>query len=121
MIPAILIPIVANIGEKIFDRLVRDPEVPVGPIDRIIVQPTIERAVEEEVAPVIEHLTNNEQWYQSRVTLGSIAAILCGVAGLFGYALDVQQATELIVIAGSIIGPAFALYGRWKARKPIGA
>lgn len=121
MIPAILIPIVANIGEKIFERLVRDPEVDIKPADRVVVQPAIEQAVKKEVAPVLEHLTNNENWWQSRVTLGSIAAIICGIAGLFGYALDVQQATELIVIAGSIIGPAFALYGRWKARKPIGA
>lgn len=116
MIPAILIPIIANIGEKIFDKLVKDPAVPVAPSDRIVVQPTIEKAVKEEVAPVIQDLTNTEPWYKSNVTLGAIASMLSGVLALLGYSIGAEELLPILIGIGFVVGPIWTLYGRWAGR-----
>lgn len=73
-------------------------------------------------APVL-HATNNEPWYQSRVTWGAIVSIGTGLLGALGVAtdwLDAETAIALGMGLGSVIGGGFTLYGRWKARKPIG-
>jgi hypothetical protein len=87
----------------------------------VVVKPEVREAVQQEVGPVVEHLTNNEPWFRSRVTLGAIASILSGVLGLFGYAVGVEEILPILVGLGPIIGGGLALYGRWAARKPIGA
>lgn len=79
--------------------------------------------VTKEVAAVVVNQTNNEPWYQSRVTWGAILAALAGILGMFGYALpdDLQgKIVEGIVKAGPLIAAALTLYGRWVAKKPIG-
>lgn len=81
-------------------------------------------AVTASVVPVIEHLTNNEPWYQSRVTWGAIISAVVPILGAFGIATDWIKPDEfaaVIVAVGGVVGAATTLYGRWKARKPIGA
>jgi hypothetical protein len=83
--------------------------------------------IAEAVHPVIAHATNNEPWYQSRVTLGSIAVLVAMAAGGLGYSIEPEtqgkvidaiiQVAPLVVAA---LGGAFSLYGRWVAKKPIG-
>lgn len=114
----LLIPIIGNIAEKVVDRLIASPA-PVQPVDA----PIVRQEVAEAVAPVIEHLTNNEPWYRSRVTWGAIFAILGGVASIGtmlanGVPLSLETYGPPL---GSIGGGIGTLYGRWKARKPIGA
>ncbi|MDX0572192.1 hypothetical protein GOD68_18360 [Sinorhizobium medicae] len=80
-------------------------------------------AVTAKIAPEIIAATNNEPWWQSRVTLGAILAAAAGVLGIFGYAFPAEvqgKVIELIIALGPVIGGAIALYGRWAARKPIG-
>jgi len=89
--------------------------------------PKIEKAIQ----PVLEHLTNNEPWYQSRVTWGAIIAGVAGVAGLLGYSFDaedqafwvdnISQGITLATSIASLLGGAIAWYGRWKAKKPLGS
>jgi hypothetical protein len=77
-----------------------------------------------EVVPVVAHATNQEPWYQSRVTLGAILAAAAGVLGVFGYAFpsEVQgKVIDLVIALGPVIGGALALYGRWLAKKPLGS
>lgn len=57
-------------------------------------------------------------WYQSRGVIGSIIAIVAGVAGSFGYGIPVEvqgQAVDVIAAGGALIGGALALWGRLKA------
>ena len=78
----------------------------------------------DKVAPVVLNQTNNEPWYQSRVTIGALLAVLSGLLGAFGYALPDElrgQILEIVIAAGPVIGGAVALYGRWVAKKPIGS
>lgn len=79
-----------------------------------------------EVAPVIVHATNNEPWYQSRVTWGVIIAAIGTMAKpLIGeLPIDASQTTDIVnalATAGQAVGFALTLYGRWKAKKPIGS
>lgn len=75
-------------------------------------------------APIIAHATNNEPWYQSRVTIGALVSIATGVLALFGIVISPEDAatyTAMILAAGPVLGGLFTLYGRWKAKKPIGS
>jgi hypothetical protein len=109
--------IVLDIASKIADRLIKSPSVPVEQAEK----PVVKVEVAKELAPVIEHLTNNEPWYQSRVTWGAVFAILGGVATIGTAAANGETSMEVYSPAGmSILGGLGTLYGRWKARKPLG-
>jgi Na+-transporting NADH:ubiquinone oxidoreductase subunit NqrC len=86
--------------------------------------PQVASAVVKEVNAVVEHATNNEPWYQSRVTWGAIISIILPIAGTLGVATDTINPDELValcVAGGTVVGGILTLYGRWAARKPIGA
>jgi hypothetical protein len=81
-------------------------------------------AVASEVKPVIDHLTNNEPWYQSRVAWSAIVSFIVVVAGLFGIqsgAIDQKELVEYGVLAGSAIAGALNIWARYFAKKPLGA
>ena len=87
------------------------------------VQERVEAVVRREVAPQIEHLTNSEPWYRSRVTWGVIVSMgssALGIAGLSVDSADSAMLVEMGMAAGAFIGGAITIYGRWRARKPIG-
>lgn len=86
----------------------------------------VSQQVQAEIAsdPVVQHVTNTEPWYQSRVTIGAIVSIVIPLLGLIGISTDVIDAdmlTRVLTAAGVVIGGLFTLYGRWVARKPLGA
>jgi hypothetical protein len=92
-------------------------------------QPSDARAVSQQIKaeiaadPVVQHVTNTEPWYQSRVTIGAIVSIAVPLLGLIGISTDVIDAdmlTRILTAGGVVIGGALTLYGRWVARKPIG-
>lgn len=113
----LLIPIVGTVAEKVLDRLLASPSVPVTPAQA----PVVRQEVANAVAPVIEHLTNNEPWYRSRVTIGALTSIVSGILALCGFALDMETIAVLVSTVLAIVGGILGLYGRWKARKPLGA
>lgn len=84
--------------------------------------------VAKKVEPIVQHLTNNEPWYQSRVTIGVILAVIGSVLGLWGYSFPAEiqsRVLETVVTLAPLIAPlvggAITLYGRWVATRPIGA
>ncbi len=84
----------------------------------------VAHAVTREVAAVVVNQTNQEPWYQSRVTIGAIVSIAVPVLGALGVSADIvdaDQLTALLVAAGTVAGGILTLYGRWKARKPLGS
>jgi hypothetical protein len=102
---------------KALDSAAASPSLSIQPGD----VPSVSARVVAEVAPAIDHLTNNEDWFRSRVMLGSITAIVAGIAGLVS---EVKMGTfDVTVISGSIfsiLGGGFSIYGRFMSRKPIG-
>lgn len=106
--------IASGVREVAFDPNSRLTTAEAGPVAK---------AITEQVLPGLQHATNTEPWYQSRVTWGAIVSIGTGLLGAIGVAtdwLDAETAVALGMGLGSVIGGAVTLYGRWKARKPIG-
>lgn len=109
-----------------------DPAVPVQATGGPIAERAVAAAVAGEaadragaaLAPLLAHATNGEPWYRSRVTWGAIVAGLAPLAGLFGEALSAEHqegVVQVLVAAGTLAGAGLALWGRWQARRPIGA
>lgn len=92
-------------------------------IERSAVGPVAE-SVANELAPRLEHLTNAEPWYLSRVTWGVLVALVCTMLRpITGTLLDEGQTQEIVsalAAGGQLFGLGFTLYGRWAAKKPIG-
>jgi hypothetical protein len=80
--------------------------------------------VKKEVVPVVVNATNKELWYQSRVIVGTAVSLIAIGARFAGVQMDVMDQntiTDLVLQLASVIGGAYALYGRMKAGlKPIG-
>jgi hypothetical protein len=111
--------LVLDIASRIADRLIKSPSVPVEAPAKSVVKVEVAK----ELRPVLEHLTNNEPWYRSNVTWGALFAIMGGLSTI-GTHLVLGTPFTLEAYgppAGAIWGGAQALYGRWAARKPIGA
>lgn len=76
--------------------------------------------VTEDLAPRLQHQTNNEPWFRSRVTWGSIAAAFTAVGGMIGMFangdFDPALAAQYLTV---LLGGGFALWGRWVAKKPL--
>jgi len=80
-------------------------------------------AAQKEVDAVIENATNNEPWYQSRVTWGAIFSVLFPLLTMAGVKMDwidPQTAVNGGLALGAAVGAVVTLYGRWVATKPIG-
>lgn len=107
-------------------RVLERADVPVDNTDADVVA----EVAADEAVPTILHMTNQEPWYQSRVTLGALVSIGSGFAVLGGIAVDEGVQRQLVdtlvgvgTIAGSIgavWGGVSALWGRWVARRPLG-
>lgn len=84
-------------------------------------------AIIEALGPVVDaivHSTNNEPFYKSRVFWGSTVAIIG--YGLAPFHVDLPAArqgeiTNDIMLAVPIGASLYALYGRFRAKKPIGS
>lgn len=116
MNPAVLFDLAARVAKS----LAADPYINVTKDDA----PAVTQIVEDKLAPVINHLTNNEPWYQSRVTWGAIITTVASLCSAFGFALapeDIDVIVGFVTAAGTLIGAGVTLYGRWKATKPLGA
>ncbi|GAB4071793.1 hypothetical protein KHC28_00495 [Ancylobacter sonchi] len=83
----------------------------------------IAKEVAKAATDTIINQTNNEPWYLSRVTLGALLAL---VGGAYSLGLDFADGTppsvdSLTSQLTAIVGAGTVLYGRWVAKKPIGA
>lgn len=110
---------------QVLSHLIQSPQVQVERKDVPEVKPVVEKAVEQamrtEIIPRVEHLTNQEPWYQSRVTLGALSGILGGTATLLmhfasGEPLSVDTYGPPVM---AILGGITTLWGRWAATKPL--
>ena len=64
-----------------------------------------------------------KHWYLSKTIIGGILALLAGISGLFGYALDAEtqrSLVELVYSLSSTIGGIVAIIGRIKADRKVG-
>jgi uncharacterized membrane protein YoaK (UPF0700 family) len=101
---------------------VADPTVPAAPAAIPVIVGALTKLI-----PEILHATNNEPWYRSQVTWGSIVALVGGILALFGVAFPAEMQGQVVgfilsavPVVMPIAGALYALYGRWRAKKPIG-
>lgn len=76
------------------------------------------------ISPEEIHKTNNEPWYQSRVTWGAIISGVVPILAAAGVVLDVADQETVVIgltAAGTTVGAILTLIGRWRAKRPIGA
>ncbi|GAB4072805.1 hypothetical protein KHC28_00820 [Ancylobacter sonchi] len=90
-----------------------------GGADTAVIAKEVARAATD----TIINQTNNEPWYLSRVTLGALLAL---VGGIYSLGLDFADGAppsvdSLTSQLTAIVGAGTVLYGRWVARKPLGA
>lgn len=80
-------------------------------------------AMARAVIPDVLHYTNNEPWYQSKVTWGAIIGGATPIIGLIvGTQLTPEEQAAYVqaaVAIGTAVGTVLTLVGRWRARKPI--
>lgn len=103
-------------------QVAQSPATSLQPVDVRDVSKEIQNKIAAD--PVVQHVTNTEPWYQSKVTLGAIVSIAMPLLGLLGVSTNVltaDQLTGIVVAGGTIFGGLVTLWGRWKARKPIGS
>lgn len=94
---------------------VNDPQVPA--------EPAAAQAIISQLAlliPQILNSTNSEPWYQSRVTWGALLSLVGIILGLLGINFDVTKQTMVAALCVPLAGAAITLYGRWKAKHPLG-
>jgi len=67
-------------------------------------------------------MEGTEPWYASKGVWGGLIAVVAGIAGVFGYTLDVPLQTEMISIITAVVASAggiLAIIGRIRASKKI--
>lgn len=109
------------VKEIVTDVLLKQAEKATSTLEKKDV-PQVATSVTKEVTAAVEHATNNEPWYQSRVTWGAVISIALPVLGTLGVATDTINPDELValcVAGGTVVGGLLTLYGRWAARKPL--
>lgn len=99
---------------------VANPATAASPQDHKIITEEVMKTVE----PIVANATNAEPWYRSRVTIGSYVAIAAQVLGpIVGHTFPPDEqalVTALIMGVCGAGGAAYALYGRWTAKKALG-
>jgi hypothetical protein len=120
-------PIVLDVIGSALRQIGADPTLPLRPEE----VPTVADAVGarlqqdrrfQDVAAEVEHLTNQEPWFRSRVTWGALMSLVAAIGSGFGLALgpaEVEAAVTVLAAGGTMIGAFVALYGRWLAKRPI--
>lgn len=108
---------------KALDTVAKSPKLSLEAKDVPAVKSIVVDSVKNELALHEQHATNNEPAYRSRVAQGSLAAALMASSMIVSLWTDgVPNAptdyTEPVLI---LVGAAWALYGRFVAKKPMGA
>lgn len=85
--------------------------------------PVIAEAAQKAAAPYIDHITDNEPFFQSRVVIGSVMTILGSGYDMILNFTDgtIPTFNEISGPLTAIIGAGFCLYARYGAKKPLGS
>lgn len=106
-------------------KAIKHKDVPLNSPAPVVAAEEISNAVVTRIAaiPEAQMVTNTEPWYKSRVTLGAIVSIIASALAVAGFQLtpeDMEGIVSSVLALISALGGIYALYGRWKARVPIG-
>ena len=119
--------IVLDIIGSALRQIGSDPSLPLQPQDAPVVAKEVGARIEKEarfreLTAEVEHLTNQEPWYRSRVTWGALITLAASVGSGFGVVLgpeEIEAAVTVLTAGATLIGGVVTLYGRWIAKRPI--
>lgn len=123
--PALINAIIGLVTKGV-ERAAQSPNVALQPTDAAAVTNTVVHEVVQGIHadPVLRNELNQERWYQSRVTLGAIAALISTILGFAGIAIsddEMGMIIDVIGALGTIASIGYLLYGRWAGNlKPVG-
>jgi hypothetical protein len=108
--------------DKAVDKFAKSPSTSLKPSDAPAMKQVVVKEAEKEIEARVEHVTNTEPAYQSRVTIGSVLAIVSAAVSILQMLTDnrINSWEDYSPHIGVVAGAAFALYGRWVAQKPLG-
>ena len=113
-------PAIAAAVEDAVSAAAANPGVPIAQANKL----SITTALVDHLAsdPVVLNETNSEPWYQSRVVLGSVAAIITSSFAIVAAArAGISDGEVYAPLVMTIVGSGFALYGRLRrSLLPIG-
>lgn len=118
--------IAASIVEKavgmVLERIAKNPKLSLEKKDVPAVKKQVSEKVADEINARVEHVTNTEPAIQSRVMQGSFGAVMLAVAGIVQLWFDGVPNTpaDYVPHAGVIASAAWIIYGRIRAKKPVG-
>lgn len=111
-----------HIAERVLDKLVADPKINLTEAGSKEIKDEVVKATQA----VVVNQANQEPWYLSVVTWGSILAMAFGVLAAFGYAVEpadqasiIHNVTEILKAVGPVVaavGGLIAWWGRWRAK-----
>lgn len=116
-------PVDQIVRQRIVTALTSAANNPSSTVGQRDVYPVTE-AIAAQVAPLVAHAANQEPWYQSRVTWGAIISITAPLLSLVGVRADLltpDLAVSISTAAVTVVGGLLTLYGRWKAKAPLGS
>lgn len=107
---------------KALDRVAKSPSLSLEPKDVPAVKQIVAESVKTELAKRDDFASNREPVYRSPVTIGSAMTLLSAVVGIYnlwtgGAPIGEEYYPHVTIILGSL----FALWGRWFAKRPLGA
>ncbi len=85
-------------------------------------------AVLRELEPTLQNITNAEPLWRSRVIWGALLSAIGATSALIGVPIAAELQSRIldvimlwVTLIGLVSGPALTLWGRLRARKPIGS
>lgn len=120
--PVVAATLVEKAVELALERLAKKPDVSLTKEDIPVVKKEVTKDVTKEYNARVEHVTNTEPAYQSRVVQGASGAVMLAIAGIIQLWFDgvVNTPADYIPHVGVLATSAWAIYGRLRARKPVG-
>lgn len=121
-IPQVIGDVLGNVVRQVVKEGIASSDIPLSSAAPVVAANAVAEEVEARIVenPRVQHVTNTEPWWRSRVTWGAVTAILSGGFGISALAkagsTDGALYTPFVM---SIVGGAGTLYGRWKARTPL--
>lgn len=108
--------------DKVLKRAAKSPNISLEQRDVAVIREAVKDEAEWELNARVEHVSNAEPFYQSRVSMGSILAVVSAGIAIAQMLTDNVPNTweEYSPPIGVVAGGLYALYGRWIAKKPFG-
>lgn len=82
----------------------------------------VTQAVMQEIGPVVDHLTNQEPWWQSRTAIAALIIVISRITAKFGYYIPEElhgPLTDIVIEVFPAVAVGLIVWARYVAKKPL--